>query len=241
MSQSDVPRMIGSRDMHELLKELLSDLEPCRVLDAGTGYGAAAGLLRDRGFDVHCCDVDPGLFALEGIPNDPVDLNGAMPYEDGRFDCVVCANVLHRLYDVQGALREFSRVLRSGGTLVITFNNYSNIEKRIRFLFTGSLTNRTNEERYVQTIDDPAANVRQALFYPQVHNALVRTGLEIERVRSTRPRLGLLLLTPLALLIRAITTVLPMRKRRTNCLSIMNSWALLPGGKHLAIIARKPG
>jgi len=27
---------------------------------------------------------------------------------------------------------------------------------------------------------------------------------------------------------------------RSNCIRVMNSWALLPGGKHMAVIALKP-
>ena len=124
--------------------------------------------------------------------------------------------------------------------LFLTVNNYSNISKRVRFLFFGSLTNKTNEGRFVQTIDVPAAGVRQALFFPQIRHSLEQAGLEIETVKSTRGRFGTLLLTPLALLIRLVTMALPLHKKESNCIRVMNSWALLPGGKHMAVIASKP-
>ena len=234
------PRMLGSRDAHALLRTLLAREAPGRILDAACGQGPVAGFLIERGFDVRCCDVDPGLFKLKGVPVDRVELNRPLPYEDASFDCVVCSNAIHRLYNVPGVLREFARILRPGGRLFLTVNNYSNICKRVRFLFYGSLTNKTNEQRFVQTIEAPEANLRQALFFPQVKHNLLDAGLAIDEVRSTRPRLGAWLLLPLALLIRLIMTVWPVHKRESNCLREMNGFGLLPGGKHLAVVASKP-
>ena len=232
--------MLGSRESHALIRRLVAAETPGRILDAAAGYGSLAKFLKDNGFDVRCCDVDLGLFQLSDIPLDEVDLNGPLPYEDASFDYVACANAIHRLYNVDGAISEFARVLRPGGKLFLTVNNYSNISKRIRFLLYGSLTNKTNEGRFVQTVDVPASRVRQALFFPQLRRALATAGLELETLRGTRLRLGALLLTPPALLIRLITTVLPFHKKRSNCLGEMSSWALLPGGKHMAIVASKP-
>ena len=233
--------MLGSRDAHALIRKLLLAETPGRVLEAATGYGSLAQFLREHGFDVHCCDVDTGLFEAEGLPIDEVDLNEPLPYDDASFDYVTCANAIHRLYNVEGALSEFARVLKPGGKLFLTVNNYSNIAKRIRFLFYGSLTNKTNEGRFVQTVDAPASRLRQALFFPQLHNSLRNVGLTIEAIRGTRLRFGAMLLTPLALLIWLITAVLPLHKRDTNCLPRVNAWGLLPGGKHLAVVASKPG
>jgi SAM-dependent methyltransferase len=234
------PRMLGSRSAHALMRSLIAAEPPGRALDAATGYGAMAHALRGFGFEVRCCDVDTGLFELDGVTIDEVDLNGPLPYADESFDVVTCANAIHRLYNVEGALAEFRRILKPGGKLFLSFNNYSNITKRIRFLLYGSLTNKTNEARFVQTIDAPAARLRQALFYPYVHNTLEEVGLRIDAVRGTPPRSGALLLAPLALLIRAFTTLAPIHKRTTNRIGQMNSWKLLPGGKYLAVAASKP-
>ena len=238
-NKTNEPKMLGSRDSHILLRRLVAQEKPGRVLDAGAGPGSLTKFLYERGFDVRCCDVDPKLYKGPGIPIDKVDLNDKLPYEDSAFDYVTASNVIHRLYNVDGAITEFARVLKTGGKLFLTFNNYSNISKRVRFLFYGSLTSKTNEGRFVQTIDIPAARLRQAIFFPQISKSLERAGLQIEAVKSSRRRFGALLLTPLALFIRLITTILPLHKKESNCLREMNSWALLPGGKHMAIVASK--
>jgi SAM-dependent methyltransferase len=50
---------------------------------------------------------------------------GSLPWEDGRFSAVSAVNVLKFAPDPLGALREMARVLRSGGRLVITIDDFS--------------------------------------------------------------------------------------------------------------------
>jgi SAM-dependent methyltransferase len=61
-----------------------------------------AGLQRDSGFRL-----------VRGIA-------GALPFRQGWFDGVFCECVLSLLVDSRPALREFSRVLKPGGFLIIT-------------------------------------------------------------------------------------------------------------------------
>ena len=46
-----------------------------------------------------------------------------LPYEDQQFTKIICAEVLEHVFDKDTALREMLRVLRPGGTLVITVPN----------------------------------------------------------------------------------------------------------------------
>lgn len=98
-----------------------------RVLDAGCGEGYLARTLAARGAHVVGVDACQGLIdAAEDLPADgpgsvafrraSVD---ALPLEDGSFDLVVCNHLLSHLHDPLPAVREFGRVLRSGGRLVI--------------------------------------------------------------------------------------------------------------------------
>lgn len=56
---------------------------------------------------------DPGLRLVRGIAE-------ALPFRQGWFDGVFCECVLSLLADSRPALREFSRVLKPGGFLIIT-------------------------------------------------------------------------------------------------------------------------
>jgi ubiquinone/menaquinone biosynthesis C-methylase UbiE len=43
-----------------------------------------------------------------------------LPFEDGRFDCVYCVDVVEHLPNPAGSLGEMARVLRPGGTLLLS-------------------------------------------------------------------------------------------------------------------------
>ncbi len=232
--------VIGGRRSHDTLRAVLAALPPAKVLDAPAGTGSLAQFLRERGWEVHCADIDPGNFAAEGFPFEQVDLNRRLPHADASFDAVVCANGLHRLFNPGGAIHEFGRVLRPGGTLHVTVNNYASLPKRLRFLFYGSITNTINEANFLQTIQAPEANFRNHLFFPQIAYLLEGAGLELVRVlpASVKPIHRLLL--PLAWLVRLGTLCISRKSARRNRVAVTRSGAICPGGKYLYIETRKP-
>jgi ubiquinone/menaquinone biosynthesis C-methylase UbiE len=62
-----------------------------------------------------------------------------LPFPGETFDACVCVNTLHNMPqwdDVQGAIAEMSRVLRSGGAMLIEFRNMRNpLRRRITQLY----------------------------------------------------------------------------------------------------------
>src|SRR5437870_108185 len=98
MTDADALKVIGGRRSHEALREAFAALPPGKVLDAPAGTGVLSRFLRDLGWQVHAADIDPGNFAAQGFAFTRVDLNRGLPFEDGSFDAVVCANGLHRLF-----------------------------------------------------------------------------------------------------------------------------------------------
>jgi SAM-dependent methyltransferase len=113
------------------------DLAPeTRVLDVGCGSGrhtAAAYRLpgaRVVGVDVVCADLIAARKRLQ--LHDRLNIHGGgrwdlcaadglrLPFADGRFDLVVCAEVLEHVLADGRALAEVRRVLRPGGDLVVS-------------------------------------------------------------------------------------------------------------------------
>jgi len=89
-----------------------------RVLDFGAGAGDQARQLQELGFDVAAIDIDcsPHL-AHRVFPVASYD-GRRLPFADAAFDVVMSSNVLEHVADLSGTLRELTRVLKPGGTML---------------------------------------------------------------------------------------------------------------------------
>ena len=98
------------------------------ILDVGCGTGNVTHFLQDRFGEVVGADVSKGLLpeARQKAPRAQfVEMpEGKIPFEDGRFDVVFCAGVMHHIQDADlpGFTREMARVTKPGG-VVFTFEH----------------------------------------------------------------------------------------------------------------------
>lgn len=99
-----------------------------RVLDLGCGDGAFAAALTGAGAVVTAVDVSGEAVrrARRRAPGAQVELvaeGGELPFAEDAFDLVWCGETLEHVADVAGLLAEVRRVLRWGGTLLVTTPN----------------------------------------------------------------------------------------------------------------------
>jgi SAM-dependent methyltransferase len=101
------------------------------VLDVGCGDGSFLFRYLDYQPKLFCgIEASPGLKAeaeRRGIKVLAVDLNGVWPYQNNTFDVVHCAQVIEHLHNTRLFAQEILRVLKPGGTALITSENLTSI------------------------------------------------------------------------------------------------------------------
>ncbi len=99
-----------------------------RVLDLGCGDGAFAAALTGAGAGVTAVDVSGEAVRRARVraPHalvEQVAEGAGLPFAEDAFDLVWCGETLEHVADVTGLLAEVRRVLRWGGTLLVTTPN----------------------------------------------------------------------------------------------------------------------
>ena len=98
-------------------RSVVEHLSPGRLLDLGSGTGAANEIFGDR--EVIALDPVSQMLALSPIPARVVALGETLPFADESFDSVFSAYVFRNLDSVGHTLTEIVRVLRPGGIVGI--------------------------------------------------------------------------------------------------------------------------
>ena len=127
-----------------------------RVLDVGCGTGELLRRLRAKYPEAPLAGLDPvpemlavARDKLSGREDLKIGYADALPWSAGSFDVVVSCNMFHYITHPLEALREMARVLRPGGTLVLTDWCDDYIACRICNLYL-RLTNRAFYKTYQQ-------------------------------------------------------------------------------------------
>jgi SAM-dependent methyltransferase len=101
-----------------IAQSLVPDGAGGRALDVGCRDGHYSEWLKGRGYAVESLDIEPRYAGARRY-----DANDPLPFPDGAFDLVWCSEVIEHLRNPAAAIAEFKRVLRSGGTLIVTTPN----------------------------------------------------------------------------------------------------------------------
>jgi ubiquinone/menaquinone biosynthesis C-methylase UbiE len=108
----------------EHLREFVASLGRVeRALDLGCGDGrltAALDAVELTAADVSAVALERAGRRLPDAHLVELEPDAALPFGDGAFDLVLCAETIEHVRDVQLFLSESRRVLRPGGTLALT-------------------------------------------------------------------------------------------------------------------------
>jgi 2-polyprenyl-3-methyl-5-hydroxy-6-metoxy-1,4-benzoquinol methylase len=120
----------GSTSRIAFLKDFITQYTPKggKVLDVGCGDMFLASVLPD--FNWTGIDINPGLSISKlAICHDLSD----MPYpgDSNSFDTIICSEVLEHLFDPVGPTKEIHRLLKPGGTYIVSTPNLNWIDNYI--------------------------------------------------------------------------------------------------------------
>ena len=137
-----------------------------RILDAGSGTGWAIRSFEARGLSAIGLDlVSNGSRSIRGSVT-------SLPFRNRAFDVVVCARTLMHVADELATVREFARVLRANGFLLVSVPN--------RWSYT-LLNLRAGSRRWAPSQDQ---RIYRVYSRGNLVRLLNRAGFEIVGVRS---------------------------------------------------------
>ena len=126
----------GFAPYRNLVEDIIQKLElkPNQyILDAGCGVGIFENLITEKdipGLKIVAVDFSKKMLeqARKNLRNSQnslvdfsqVDLNKTLPYKNGIFDAVFSNNVIYALTDPARVVKEFYRILREGGRVVLS-------------------------------------------------------------------------------------------------------------------------
>ncbi len=107
----------------DCLLSLLFPVNGSRVIDVGCGTGNFALKLQNLGYDVVCLEPDEKMRqkALEKGLNCVKGFAESIPFEDKTFDAAISVAAVEFFTDVEKAINEMLRVVKTGGKVVIGF------------------------------------------------------------------------------------------------------------------------
>jgi len=110
-------------------------------LDAGCGTGRLSRLLAANGANVVAVDGAEEMLAIgrelagasaltDRLRFEHIEDVNHLPFATSSFDGALCSSVIEYLRDPCGCLREFARVLRPGGALIVSVPNRKSVLRR---------------------------------------------------------------------------------------------------------------
>lgn len=243
----ETPMALAHEAIYHTVENILRVQPQGKLLDAPAGEGALAVRLKNLGFEVSCCDLYPEIFKLDGVEIKSGNLDGRLPYGDNSFDYIVCVEGLEHIENPANAIREFSRLIKAGGSLIVSVPNIMNIEERLKWLFSGYTSHfkplsaealRDHKYHEMGGMDEIALHVNP-IGYSEVRYLLEKNGFELQQTCWDRQKRNTWAFLPLVWLIKLFSSFPSEKKQKERWTNELNSNEVLLGGNTLIFRAKK--
>lgn len=129
--------LFPDRGIHRFVSRYLAglpDLTGKIVVDIPCGDGRASAVFHTKNATVRALDLFPEFMRAPGLQAGHADMNEPLPLPDAGADIVICQEGIEHIPDQLHLLEEFNRILKPGGTLVLTTPNASHMRARLGWL-----------------------------------------------------------------------------------------------------------
>lgn len=183
-----------AKGVHEKVLDCMGGFKRGVVLDAPSGQGALSKDLEKLGFEVFPGDIEGKNIRYRNSRCIQLDLNKPLPFKDGSFDYITCVAGIEHLENPHHLIKEFSRLIKKEGYLVITTPNVMAIKSRMKFLlyshfdlfkYFGPLppSQRRKLKDFNLGFDFQHIN---PIFYTEMKFILEKYGFKIDRIEANR-------------------------------------------------------
>jgi SAM-dependent methyltransferase len=242
--EQELIKPLAHEAIYTTVVRVLEALPRGTLLDIPAGEGALTVRLLRLGLDVRCCDLHPEIFRLPDVEIKRGDLSRALPYADESFDYITCVEGLEHIENPHQAIREFSRLLRPRGQLIISIPNTLNIEERLKWLLYGYTSHfKPLSREHLAGLGDEFRGAEEIalhinpIAYTEIRYILEKNGFEILRLHRDKPKKNSWAYLPIVGLIRLLARFQSEERRRERWVRELQSDEILLGGNTLIIHA----
>tara|TARA_B100000315_G_scaffold257974_1_gene308645 strand:- start:1053 stop:1727 length:675 start_codon:yes stop_codon:yes gene_type:complete len=134
--------VFAHKGLHEYTETLVRESVPpaARILELGCGSGAFSRRLEDAGYYLTCCDMTADYFVNWGsVSFVEADINDAFETQiEGTFDAVIALEVIEHLENPWQFMRRVLKLVRPGGTVVVSTPNIGSPRSVLSFVKNGT-------------------------------------------------------------------------------------------------------
>ena len=134
--------LLNGKPYHYVALEALKKLNPGKLLELGIGNSRMLEQAQLLGYKVQGADIDENFLSIareKKFNVKKLDLNNPLPFKDCSFDYVMSLEVIEHIPNFKNILKEINRVLKKGGTAILSMPNCGLWCYRFALFFTGNM------------------------------------------------------------------------------------------------------
>lgn len=168
-----------------------------KIVDFPAGNGVTSNILQSIGAIPMPYDLFPEYFNIEGLKCTRANINDGIPLNDGEVDAIISQEGIEHFENQLAALQEFNRILKTGGSLIVTTPNNSNMVGRLSyFLAENELFNKTMPQNELDDIWMSDQKISKEIYYGHIFLLGINklrllaklSGFKIKNLEKTKPK-----------------------------------------------------